>query len=151
MLVIDNNYAIAITELLHFLKGFSDEELNKIPKEFMNFFEENADKNYKCNFDYNTDIEDLHLKDETYGLISMICYNYWCETPEEKKHYLDLLNECEKEYQKQISEKYNPDKLFNKNEYKYDVKKSLEITKCSNEKWYKKILSFLKGLRNKKN
>lgn len=102
MLVVDKNYAIAMSELLYFLKGFSDEEISKIPKELMNFLEKNADQNYKCNFDHNANIEDLHLKDETYGLISMICYNYWCETPEEKKQYLDLLNESEKEYQKHI-------------------------------------------------
>lgn len=149
MLVIDNNYAIAITELLHFLKGFSDEELNKIPKELMNFFEENADKNYKCNFDYNTDIEDLHLKDETYGLISMICYNYWCETPEEKKQYLDLLNESEKEYQKHISEKYNLDKLFANKVSRHDEKTQLAMVKYDKEKWYKKILMFLKRFLHK--
>ena len=149
MLVIDNNYAIAITELLHFLKGFSDEELNKIPKELMNFFEENADKNYKCNFDYNANIEDLQLRDETYGLISMICYNYWCETPEEKKHYLDLLNESEKEYQKHISEKYKPDKLFANKVSRHDEKTQLAMVKYDKEKWYKKILMFLKRLLHK--
>ena len=97
MLVVDKNYAIAMSELLYFLKGFSDEEVNKIPRKLMNFFKENADSSYKCNFDYNANIEDLKLKDETYGLISMICYNYWCETPKEKKQYLNLLEESEKE------------------------------------------------------
>ena len=94
--MLDKNYAIAMSELLHFLKGFSNDEIDKIPKELMDFFIENSDKSYKCDFDYNLNIEDLHLKDETYGLISMICYNYWCKTPEEKQQYLDLLKRNEK-------------------------------------------------------
>ena len=149
MLVVDKNYAIAMSELLYFLKGFSDEEISKIPKELMNFLEENADKNYKCNFDYNANIEDLQLRDETYGLISMICYNYWCETPEEKKQYLDLLNESEKEYQKHISEKYNLDKLFANKVSRHDEKTQLAMVKYDKEKWYKKILMFLKRLLHK--
>lgn len=149
MLVIDRNYAIAMSELLYFLKGFSDEEISKIPKELMNFLKENADQNYKCNFDYNANIEDLQLRDETYGLISMICYNYWCETPEEKKQYLDLLNESEKEYQKHISEKYNLDKLFANKVSRHDEKTQLAMVKYDKEKWYKKILMFLKRLLHK--
>ena len=93
--MVDKNYAIAMSELLYFLKGFSDEEINKIPKKLINFFKENADSSYNCDFDYNANIEDLNLKDETYGLISLICYNYWCETPEEKQQYLDLLKKNE--------------------------------------------------------
>lgn len=149
MLVVDKNYAIAMSELLYFLKGFSDEEISKIPKELMNFLKENADQNYKCNFDYNANIEDLQLRDETYGLISMICYNYWCETPEEKKQYLDLLNESEKEYQKHISEKYNLDKLFANKVSRHDEKTQLAMVKYDKEKWYKKILMFLKRLLHK--
>ena len=149
MLVVDKNYAIAMSELLYFLKGFSDEEISKIPKELMNFLEENADQNYKCNFDYKANIEDLHLRDETYGLISMICYNYWCETTEEKKQYLDLLNESEKEYQKHISEKYNLDKLFANKVSRHDEKTQLAMVKYDKEKWYKKILMFLKRFLHK--
>lgn len=149
MLVVDKNYAIAMSELLYFLKGFSDEEVNKIPKKLMKFFKENADQNYKCNFDYNANIEDLHLRDETYGLISMVCYNYWCETPEEKKQYLDLLNESEKEYQKHISEKYNLDKLFVNKRNEHDEKTQLAVVKYDKEKWYKKIIMFLKRLLHK--
>ena len=149
MLVVDKNYAIAMSELLYFLKGFSDEEVNKIPRKLMNFFKENADSSYKCNFDYNANIEDLKLKDETYGLISMICYNYWCETPEEKKQYLNLLEENEKKYQKYISEKYKPDNLFVNKRNEHDEKTQLAVVKYDKEKWYKKILMFLKRFLHK--
>ena len=47
MLVVDKNYAIAMSELLYFLKGFSDEEVNKIPRKLMNFFKENAERNFE--------------------------------------------------------------------------------------------------------
>ncbi len=139
--MVDKNYAIAMSEVLHFLKGFSTEEIDKIPDELINFFKENADETYKCDFDYNEDIENLHLKDETYGLISMICYNYWCETPEEKKQYLKLLEENEKEYQKYIDKKYNPENMFMNKESKHI---ETAIDKYDKEKWYKRFFLFLK-------
>lgn len=98
----DRKYAIAMTEFLYYLKGFPDEYIKKIPTKLLNFFEENCDKNYTCNFDYNKNLEELCLRDETYGLISMICYNYWCETPKEKKEYLKILNENERRFNKKI-------------------------------------------------
>lgn len=142
--MVNKNYAIAMTEILHLFKGFSDEELEKIPSKLISFFKENADKSYICDFDYNTDIEELHLKDETYGLISMICYNYWCETPEEKQQYLNILEKNEREYQKYISEKYNTNNLFKNKEINYN--KNLPIFKSKQEKWYEKIIKFIKRI-----
>lgn len=112
--MVDKKYSIAMAEVLHLLKGFSKKEIEKIPTKLLKLLEENADKNYKCDFDYNKDLEELDLKDETYGIISMICYNYWCETPEEKAKYISILNENEREYQERLKEKYNINNLFKK-------------------------------------
>ena len=83
--MINEKYGIAITETLHYLKGINQEDINKIPKKFMVFLKENASKNYSCNFDYTKPLKELNLTNETKGLISMICLNYWCETDEQKK------------------------------------------------------------------
>lgn len=149
-MMVDKNYAIAISELLHYFKGFSAEEIDKIPVELINFFKENADESYKCDFDYNANIEDLHLRDETYGLISMICYNYWCESQEEKKQYLNLLEDKEKEYQEHINEKYNLDNLFISQEKNKDnIRREMPMVKYNKEKWNKKIILFLKRIFKK--
>ena len=78
-------YANAMTEVLEYLKGIRQEDIDKIPKKLILFFKENASTNYICNIDYNRPLKEQQLLDETRGLISMLCLNYWCETEEQKK------------------------------------------------------------------
>lgn len=110
--MIDKKYAIAMAETLHYLKGIPEQDIKKIPNQFLEFLKENADSNYKCDFDYNKSLKELHLKNETYGIISIICYNYWCETPEEKMKYLTRLKENEKNYQEKLETQYDLSNLF---------------------------------------
>ena len=113
----------------------------------MNFIKENASKNYKCSFDYNKPLKELDLLDETRGLIGMICYNYWCETAEQKSEYLNKLNENEKNYQQMLREKYNPDNLFkNKKQENEEIQETQMIVQ--EEKWYKKLFNIIKRFLN---
>lgn len=112
--MVDVRYANAMSEVLEYLKGIRQEDIEKIPKKLITVFKENASKDYKCNFDYNKPLKDLDLLDETRGLISMICLNYWCTTEEEKNRYLKKLNDNEIKYQELLRQKYNPDDLFSK-------------------------------------
>ena len=78
----------------------------------MDFFKDNASKDYECNFDFYKPLKELKLQEETKGLIAMICLNYWCETEEQKKIFIKKLNENEKKYQEEQRKKYNPDDIF---------------------------------------
>ena len=108
----DIKYANAMAEVLYYLKGIRDEDLAKLPKKLINFLEENANKNYICNFDYTKPLKELKLTDESKGIIAMICYNYWCNTDEDKRRLINSLNQNEKIYQEEMKEKYNPEKIF---------------------------------------
>ena len=110
--MINEKYGIAIAETLHYLKGISQEDINKIPSKFMIFLKENALKNYPCNFDYTKPLKELKLTNETKGLISMICLNYWCETEEQKIKFRNHLNVNEQAYQEALKIKYNVDNIF---------------------------------------
>lgn len=109
-------YSNAMSELLHYLKGIKKEDVNKIPKKLMEYFESNASDDYKCEFDYTKPLNELEkeLQVETRGLIVMICLNYWCETEEQKRILIDKLKENERQYQTELREKYNPDYLLKK-------------------------------------
>lgn len=111
-------YSNAMSELLHYLKGIKKEDVNKIPKKLMEYFESNASDDYKCEFDYTKPLNELEkeLQVETRGLIVMICLNYWCETEEQKRILIDKLKENERQYQTELREKYNPDYLLKKKE-----------------------------------
>ena len=109
--------ANAMAEVVYYLKGIKQEDINKIPKKLLQYLNENASKEYKCNFDYNKPLKELNLLDEARGIIGMICYNYWCVDEIQKEQYINKLNNNELKYQEILHEKYNPDNLFkNKDE-----------------------------------
>lgn len=114
--MVSERYGIAFAETLHYLKGINESDINKIPKKFMQFLQDHSAKNYEVNFDYSKPLNDLELKDETYGIISVICLNWWCETDEEKELLKKHLIENEQKKQMELLEKYNPDDLFRKKE-----------------------------------
>lgn len=116
--------ANAMAEVLHYLKGINKEDVDKIPQKFLDFLEENASKEYSCDFDYNKELNELKLLNETRGIIGAICYKYWCETDEQKKIYLNKLKDNERKFQEEFNKKYNSNYLFiNKKTDKFEVVK----------------------------
>ena len=110
--------ANAMAEVMYYLKGIRQEDVDKIPKKFLQFLNENASKEYICNFDYNKPLKELNILDETRGIIGMICYNYWCETEEQKRKFRNHLNMNEQIYQEELRKKYNVEDIFKNNKVK---------------------------------
>ena len=98
--------ANAMKEVIYYLRGIRQEDIDRIPKELIQYLNENASKEYKCNFDYNKPLKELNILDEARGIIGMICYNYWCITEQQKKEYIKKLNQNEQQYQKNLQEKF---------------------------------------------
>ncbi len=124
--MVNERYGIAMAETLHYLKGISQDDINKIPDNFITFLKNNALQNYECKFDYTRPLKELNLKNETRGLIAMICLNYWCETEEQKDAFRELLNKNEKQYQEELRKKYNADDIFKKKEFTSKVETTTE-------------------------
>lgn len=142
--------ANANAEVIYYLKGIKQEDIDKIPKKLMQYLNENASKDYKCDFDYNKPLKELDLLDETRGIIGMICYNYWCITEKQREQYLKKLSKNEQEYQEILHEKYNPDNLFlNKNEKK--IKQTSNVTEMIEykESIFKKLILKIKKFLHK--
>lgn len=124
--MVNERYGIAMAETLHYLKGISQDDINKIPDNLITFLKNNASQNYECKFDYTRPLKELNLKNETRGLIAMICLNYWCETEEQKNSFIEHLNKNEKKYQEELREEYNIDDIFKKKEFIPKVEKTTE-------------------------
>lgn len=107
-------YSEAATEVLEILNNMNPEDINKIPKKFINFLEENCSKIYKPNFDLKKPIDELNLDSKTQALLGIIYLKYWANE-EEKMEFNKKLKKNEIKYQQEIREKYNPDKIFKKN------------------------------------
>lgn len=138
--------ANAMAEVIYYLKGIKQEDIDKIPKKFMQYLNENASKEYKCNFDYNRPLKELNLLEETRGIIGMICYNYWCDTENQKEEYLKKLSRNEQKYQQILYEKYNPDNLFkNKVSQIESVENSVAMVEYK-ETIFKRFISRIKSI-----
>ena len=104
--------AYAYAELLEIL-SFTDESLvNKIPKKLMTIFNTYALETYENHLDRNIPLENQNVSKKTAALIALLSLNYWCETEEEKSQIKAILAENEKQKQKELREKYNPDNIF---------------------------------------
>ena len=143
--------ANAMAEVIYYLKGIKQEDIDKIPKKFIQYLNENASKEYKCDFDYNKPLKELNLLDETRGIIGMICYNYWCVTEKQKEQYLKRLSQNEQQYQKILDEKYNPDNIFENKKLDFieNTTNPTEITEYK-ESIFKKLKNKLKSIFSKK-
>ncbi len=138
-----------MAEVLWYLKGIKEDDIDKIPKDIINFIKQNASKEYNCTFDYNKPLKELDLLSETRGIIGMLCYRYWCTTEEQKEMYLKKLNSNEKNYQIKMNEKYNPNDVFkNNNQKQNNIQNNEENTKMIEykESILKKIFSKTKSL-----
>ena len=140
-------YANAMAETLHYLKGIRKEDVDRIPKKFMNFLEENASKDFVCDFDYTKPLNELNVQKETKGLIGYICLNCWCITDKQKEDFISKLKENERKYQEELRKKYNPDDIFKDSNQTYSVPKNLALevrkesifTRVKN--WFKNLFS----------
>lgn len=136
-----------MAEVLEYLKGIRQEDIDKIPKKLITFLKENSSDSYECKFDYNKPMREQELLNETKGIISMICLNYWCETTEQKENFIKKLNENEIKYQEQLRKKYNPDSLFKKKELDKSEEQTistLAIVEYKKDKLFTKIINIIK-------
>ena len=96
---------------MHILNHTKKEDVEKIPIKFLEFLKLNALKTYESKLDFNKSITDMNLNQKTIGILSIIHKNYWCND-EQRKDFEEKLKQNEIVYQKQLSEKYNTDRLF---------------------------------------
>lgn len=158
--------AYAYAELLEILSFTEESLVNKIPKKLMNIFNTYALDTYEKHLDRNIPLEDQNVSKKTAALIALLSLNYWCETEEEKSQIKSILAENEKQKQKELREKYNPDNIFSSQTATTDVTKKATKTEptstvssstsvmsdpsalpldYNNLPWYKKIFTSVKN------
>ncbi len=109
--MMDVKLSRSITEVLEILKHMDKIYIEKLPKKFLKFLQDNQDTSYIPKFDYTKKLQDCDIQKETKGLLGIIYMKYWSQE-KQKKEYLQILENNQKKYQEEINEKYNPDNLF---------------------------------------
>lgn len=121
----DIKYANSLAEVLYYLQGIKKEYIKKIPISFMKYLVENATKHYECTFDYKKPLSEINLSDDAKAIIGLIAVNYWCESNEQRKELITILNEnVAKEEIKEEIKKYNFNKANQNSTNPYNVNQS---------------------------
>lgn len=134
----EEKYTKAFKEIYIILNRTSRDELDKIPKSFIEFIENNMDVNHKPKIEFNENFENSVLE-ETLLLLALIYRDYLVSKEERTK-----LLEKEEEKLEELKESYNVENLFNKRKQDNEnnsgnIEQQLMVIK--EEKWYKKILN----------
>ena len=101
----------AITEVVEILKHMEKGYLDKIPEKFRFFLEENQITTYKPKLNHLKKLNEMELNKDTKYILGIIYSKYWCDKTE-RTEFITKIRLNEIQYQKELREKYNPDKIF---------------------------------------
>jgi len=133
-----------LAELDEILNYLSKEELEKIPQEVREAIAENKDKKYIWKYDESKELKNQNLNRKTIAMLSYINMKYLLNE-EQKKIMQEIHRNNERKLEEEKSLKYKSDNLFEKNN-KFE---EIALTKINQEKWYKKIMLYIKNIFNK--
>ena len=109
----NKNYQEAFVEVLEVIKNCEEGVKRKIPDRFINYLEQNADKNYKPQIDFTNDSWKKTIKQETQNILALV-YRDYVVSPEKRKKLILEEREMQRLKEKELREKYNPDEIFSK-------------------------------------
>lgn len=139
----DIEYANAYKEVIEILKYVSKEDYDKIPKDKIELFEANANKDFNFTYDINKTLDEQNVSKKAKTIIAILFRDYWATDAQREKI------KAKEQYDRRIKEeenreKYNPDNLFKKHE---EIENIETINKNNQMIPYKE--SFFKKIFNK--
>lgn len=147
----NNEYSKAYTEVLEIINHFSEDEYKKIPKEKIDFFEKNKDKDYNFQINPNADLAEQNISQNANAILVSLFRDYFA-TDKQKEVLKNLLQQNQEKIEIEKHEKYNPNNMFNKRDYTDELKDSeeeLALVEIKDQTWYRKILDFFKSIFKK--
>lgn len=140
--MVNIEYKNAYSEVLEILKYISEKDYNKIPKEKIDIFKSNANKEYIVKYDPNKTLDEQNISKIAQGIIAILYRDYW--TSKEKR---DKILSLEKEYkyyhEEEKKKKYNSEIIFENNTKRVE---NTEISIVKKENFIQKIRKFFKSL-----
>lgn len=154
---IDNNTRQAYSEVDEFIELLDDLEKWQIPEKLREFFKKEKDPNYYKGINPNIPIKDQGLKEETLAILALLNLQYWCSDDEERKRLEKIYSDNDDKYFKYMKEKYDPEKIFEKNnsegfqESIDEIKENLPDVAEYQQSIFKRIFKKIKRFFSKKN
>lgn len=139
----NSKYSKAAVEVLDILKHTRKEDVEKVPKEFIDFLEENRSKTYVSNLDHTKQIEEMELSNEAQDVLGYVYLKYWADQ-QAKDNFRAKIRELERVRQEELREKYNPEDVFKQ---RIDITKDIEDIKLpaiQKETFIQRIINAIK-------
>lgn len=134
---------IANTEILNILKNIEPEYVYVLPIELIEYLNNNSLKDESEKYSGFNENGDIEVSDEAEEILTFMYLNYWAEE-NEKKELLEKLTNNEKE----LEEKYDIQKVFNKRNETKTYKEELQLVQVK-DNLFTRILNKLKKLLRK--
>lgn len=149
--MVDIQYANAYTEVLETLKNISQEDYNKVPKEKINLFEQNANKEYIFDYDSTKTLEEQNVSKIARAIIAILFRDYWA-TDEQRDKIKAFQNNKRQQIEEENKQKYNTDIFKNRtniaNESQSGQAENMQLVEYK-ENIFKRILGFFKKMFGK--
>lgn len=118
--MISDEYANAYSEVLEILRYISVEDYNKIPKDKIELFETNSNKNYKFEYNPQKTLDEQKVSKIARTIIAILFRDYWAN--EKQRNKILVKEQGDRHKLEKLKENlYNPNDLFNsknKRDYK---------------------------------
>ena len=139
-----------LVEVNQVLMQLSEENIAKIPEDVILNIRNKMDKDYEWKYDENKELSEQELPKDTIAILSYINLEYLLNE-QQKKLMNEIYKNNEIEFQKKLREKYNPDNIFKNKKEETVIENTNLPVEIKKETFFKKLISFIKGLFNKTN
>lgn len=103
----------SFSEVLYILEHMDKKDVDRIPKKFIDFLNNNKSMNYSSHLNSTKELSEMQLRKKTKEVLAIIYMNYWC-TPQQKNDFNRQLVQNEQRYQEELRERYDSSKIFQK-------------------------------------
>lgn len=110
--MISIEYANAYTEVLEILKYIPLEDYNKIPKDKIELFKTNSNRDYKFEYNPQKTLDEQNVSKIAKTIIAILFRDYWATDKQKKKILMKEQNDRE-EFEKRKRDVYDPNNIFN--------------------------------------
>ena len=142
--------AEALSEVDVIIAMMPSEEAIKIPTAFKNFVKTRKSQNYIPSIKNDIPLYQQELKKDTRIICSLIYRSYLCSR-EEKEKLKEQDRKILIQKEQELREKYIPDNIFKNKQESTVIENTNLLVEIKKETFFKKLISFIKGLFNKTN
>ncbi len=149
--MVNIEYANAYTEVLEIIKYISIEDYNKIPKNKIELFKSNNNREYKFEYNPHKTLDEQNVSKIAKTLIAILYRDYWA-TPEQREKIIAKEKQDMQSIEKESRDRYNPDNMFKnkKDDKSINNEDIIEVENLPEEikkqSFLKKIINFITNI-----